>query len=138
MSNTLTKLSLVMGVLGLGFSSVAKADMKWVETLRGYCPTVCQEKAADKYNKENAAYKFAVPGGINPRATKARGSESVYYICATHYSGWRIGYNIDYQRDRCYTGFRGSEHYGEVYLCLCTDKEMPPLPTDDTGYIKRR
>ena len=70
--------------------------------------------------------------------TKARGSEGVYYVCATLFSGWRIGHNINYQRERCYTGFRGSEHYGEVYLCLCTDKEMPPLPTDDTGYIKRR
>jgi len=86
--------------------------------------------------KENAAYKFAVPGGINPFAVKARGSESVYYICATHYSGWRIGYNIDYQRDRCYTGFRKYEHYGEVYRSNCTDKEMPPV--DRAGYIKRR
>jgi len=50
---------------------------------------------------------------------------------------WRIGYNIDYQRDRCYTDFRSSEHYGEHYLCLCTDKEMPPVG-DSTGYIKRR
>jgi len=137
MSNTLTKLSLVMGVLSLGFSSQAKADMKWVETINGFCPTVCQEKAADKYNKENAAYKYAVPSGINPIATKARGSESVYYICATWASGWRIGYNIDYQRDRCYTGFRGGETWGEHYLSNCTDQEMPLLG-DDTGYIKRK
>ena len=136
MSNTFTKLSLFISVLSLGFSAQAFADMKWVETINGYCPTVCQEKAADKYNKENAAYQFAVPGGVNPLATKARGSESVYYICAVDYSGWRIGYNIDYQRDRCYTGFRGGETWGEVYLCLCTDKEMPPV--DRAGYIKRR
>ncbi|RKZ43210.1 MAG: hypothetical protein DRR00_30115 [Candidatus Parabeggiatoa sp. nov. 3] len=76
------------------------------------------------------------PGGINPRATKARGSESVYYVCAVLYSGWRIGYNIDYQRDRCYTGFRGGETWGEVYRSNCTDKEMPPV--DRAGYIKRR
>ena len=133
--NTLTNL-LIMSVLSLGLAEVAQADMKWFETFNGFCPTVCQEKAADKYNKENAAYKFAVPGGINPRATKARGSESVYYICAAHLSGWRIGYNIDYQRDRCYTGFRGGETWDEVYLCLCTDQEMPPV--DRAGYIKRK
>jgi hypothetical protein len=126
MSNTFTKLSLIISVLGLGLAEVAKADVKWVETLRGFCPTVCQQ----------TNYKFAVPGGINPRATKARGSESVYYVCATGYSGWRIGYNIDYQHDRCYTGFRGGETWGEHYLCLCTDQEMPPV--DSTGYIKRK
>ncbi len=113
--------------LSLGLSSAAQAEMKWFETLRHFCPTVCQ----------NTGYKFAVPGGINPKATEVRGSESVYYVCATFFSGWRIGYNIDYQRDRCYTGFRKYEHYGELYLCLCTDKEMPLLG-DDTGYIKRK
>jgi hypothetical protein len=32
--------------------------------------------------------QFAVPAGINPRATKARGTEQVYYVCATHFAGW--------------------------------------------------
>ena len=136
MPNTYVRLFPVMLLtLSLGLSSAAQADMKWVETFNGFCPTVCQEKAADKYNKENAAYKFAVPGGINPFAVKARGSESVYYVCATDigFAGWRIGYNIDYQRDRCYTGFRKYEHYGEVYRSNCTDKEMPPV--DRAGYM---
>jgi hypothetical protein len=123
--NTFTNI-LIMSVLSLGLAEIAQADMKWVETINQYCPTLCQ----------NTDYKFAVPGGINPLATKARGSESVYYICATWFSGWRIGYNIDYQRDRCYTGFRKYEHYGEVYRSDCTDKEMPPV--DRAGYIKRR
>jgi hypothetical protein len=129
MSKFSVKLSLVilLGSLNLGLAKVAQADVKWVESLRGFCPTVCQK----------TDYKFAMPGGINPKATKARKSESVYYVCAAHYSGWRIGYNINYQHDRCYTGFRGNENYGEVYLCLCTDKEMPPVG-DSTGYIKRR
>jgi hypothetical protein len=43
MSNTFTKLSLVMGVLGLGFSSVAKADVVWIESEGHYCPTLCQQ-----------------------------------------------------------------------------------------------
>jgi hypothetical protein len=134
--NTFTNL-LIMSVLSLGLAEVAQADMKWFETINGYCPDVCQKNAENKYNKQHAAYKFAVPGGINPRATKARGSESIYYICAVDYSGWRIGYNIDYQRDRCYTGFRGGETWGELYLCLCADKEMPPVDRS-AGYIKRR
>jgi hypothetical protein len=122
MSNTYVKSSIVLTVLSLGLAEVAQAEVKWVETLNGFCPTVCQQ----------TDYKFAVPGGINPRATKARGSESVYYICATDigFAGWRIGYNIDYQRDRCYTGFRGSEHYGEHYFCLCSNQEIPLITND--------
>jgi len=103
-------------------SEVARADMKWVETIRGYCPTLCQK----------TDYKFAVPGGINPKATKARGSESVYYVCATNiaFAGWRIGYNIDYQSQRCYTGFRGSEHHGVHYFCQCSNQEIPLITND--------
>ena len=132
MSKFSVKLSLVilLGSLNLGLAEVAKADMKWVETINQYCPTVCQQ----------TDYKFAVPGGINPRATKARGSESVYYVCATDFSGWRIGYNIDYQRDRCYAEWHrlgGGNSFGEHYLCLCTNQEIPPVG-DSTGYIKRR
>ncbi|MEK8019349.1 MAG: hypothetical protein VSS75_020955 [Candidatus Parabeggiatoa sp.] len=121
-SKSYAKLSLVvlLSTLSLGLSSVAKADMKWVETIKQYCPTLCQK----------TDYKFAVPGGINPRATQARGSESVYYVCATLYSGWRIGYNIDYQHDRCYTGFRSSEHYGEHYFCLCSNQQIPLITND--------
>ncbi len=127
--NTFTNL-LIMSVLSLGLAEVAQADMKWVETINQYCPTLCQK----------TDYKFAVPAGTNPRAEKARGTEQVYYVCATNiaFAGWRIGYNIDYNEQRCYTGFRGGETWGEHYLCLCTDKEMPPLPADGTGYIKRR
>ncbi|MEK8020917.1 MAG: hypothetical protein VSS75_028940 [Candidatus Parabeggiatoa sp.] len=56
-SKSYAKLSLVvlLGTLGLGFSSVAKADMKWFETISKFCPTVCQ----------GTDYKFAVPGGIH-------------------------------------------------------------------------
>ena len=120
MSNTFTKLSLIISVLSLGFSAQTFADMKWVETVRQYCPTTCQQ----------TDYKFAVPGGINPRAAEARGSESVYYVCATHFSGWRIGYNIDYYQRQCYTGFRSSEHYGEHYFCLCSNQEIPLITND--------
>jgi len=51
--NTFTNI-LIMSVLSLGLAEVAQADMKWVETLRGFCPTVCQKNAENKYNKENA------------------------------------------------------------------------------------
>ncbi len=74
-----------------------------------------------------ANFKFAVPAGINRKATKARKSESVYYVCATNFSGWRVGYNIDYRHDRCYVGFRKAEHFGESYYCLCNDKPVKPI-----------
>ncbi len=38
---------MIMSVLSLSLAEVAQADMKWVETFNGFCPTVCQEKAAD-------------------------------------------------------------------------------------------
>jgi hypothetical protein len=72
---------------------------------------------------------YAIPAGINPKATKARGSEQVYYVCATNigYAGWRVGYNIEYSPHRCYTGFRKSEQYSEYYYCLCSDEPMEPI-----------
>jgi hypothetical protein len=50
MSNTFTKLSLFISVLSLGFSSQAKADMKWVETINEFCPTVCQKNAENNFH----------------------------------------------------------------------------------------
>ena len=116
---SITKLSLVTFCSVLSLASSVQADMKWIETMRHACPTVCQ----------NTIFPFAVPAGINPKATKARGSESVYYVCAANigFAGWRVGHNIDYQHNRCYTGFRKSEHYGESYYCLCSNKEIPPI-----------
>jgi len=116
---SIVRLSLVIffGTLGLGISSVATADIVWIETIRQACPAVCQK----------TDYKFAVPAGTNPRATKARGTTQVYYVCATHFSGWRVGFNIEYAQRRCYTGFRTSENYGENYYCLCSDKPMEPI-----------
>ncbi len=88
----------------------------WIETIRQACPSVCQK----------TDYKFAVPAGIHPRATKARGTESVYYVCATHFAGWRVGYNINYIDDLCYSDYRQAI-YGESYYCLCSDKPVPPI-----------
>jgi len=110
----------LLGTISLSLSSVAKADVMWIKAERQACPTVCQQ----------TIFKFAVPAGINPRATKARGTEQVYYVCATDIglAGWRVGFNIEYYPPgRCYTGFRKSEHYGESYYCLCSDKPMKPI-----------
>ena len=106
-----------VGTLGLGASSTATADIQWVKTMRQHCPNVCQK----------SDYKFAVSAGTNKRAEKERKTEQVYYVCATNFSGWRVGFNIDYSKTRCYTGFRQSEIYGESYYCLCNDKPVKPI-----------
>ena len=108
----------------LGFSSVAQADIKWFETINGYCPEVCQK----------TDHKFAVPSGVHPQTGKT------FYICAVNYSlantGWRAGYNIKWgaAKSLCYAQWHkmnsGKNSYKEHYFCMCADKEMP-LITDD-------
>jgi hypothetical protein len=125
------KLSLVvlLGALTLGFSSVAQAELKWVETVRGFCPEVCQ----------NTNYQFAVPSGIHKKTGKT------YYICAVNYGmgdiGWRAGYNIAWDKQSCFAQWHklnsGKGSYQEHYLCLCSNQEIPPIK-DNTEYIKRR
>ena len=121
---------MLVGILGMGFLPIVDAKVVWVkarDTGKSYCPEVCQ--VTKKFHSKNPAFNvpYAVPAGINPRATKARGSEQVYYVCATNFAGWRVGFNIEYARFRCYTGFRKSEHYGEYYYCLCSDEPMEPI-----------
>jgi hypothetical protein len=139
MGNSYMKLSLVvlLGALTLGLSSVAQADNKWFETVRGYCPDVCQKNA--KYGREeNQKYTFAVPAGVHDKG-------KIHYICAVNYAGtgWRGGHNIDWGvvKGFCYAQWHkkdsGKNSYREHYLCLCTDQEMPPLE-DRTGFVKRR
>ena len=109
---------LILGTLGL--SSVAQADMKWVETARQYCPKVCQ----------NTDHKFAVPSGIHKKTGKP------YYICAVSYgrTGWRAGYNIEWDKQSCFAQWHkrdsGKNSYMEHYFCLCSDTKIP-LITDD-------
>jgi hypothetical protein len=120
MSNTFARLSLTAVVyLSLGFSSVAQADMKWFETMRGFCPTVCQ----------GTDYKFAVPSGIHSVTGKT------FYMCAVDYArtGWRGGYNIEWGSHKCFAQWvrtGGKNSYREHYFCLCADTEIP-LITDD-------
>jgi hypothetical protein len=134
MSNTFARLSFATfcGVLTLGLSSVAQADMKWFETINKFCPTVCQKNAESKYNKKNAAYKFAVPSGIHKQTGKT------FYMCAVDYArtGWRGGYNIGWKGmdHKCFAQWvrknSGKNSYSEHYFCLCADTEIP-LITDD-------
>lgn len=141
--NTFTNL-LIMSVLSLGFAEVAQADMKWFETINGYCPDVCQKNArtykkgnpfhkeGEYIDKENAAYKFAVPSGIHRKTGKT------HYICAVNYArtGWRAGHNIEWgvAKNFCYAQWHkmnsGKNSYQEHYFCLCADTEIPPI-TDD-------
>ncbi len=108
--------------LSLGLSSAAQADMKWFETIRHSCPTVCQK---------NAAYKFAVPSGIHSVTGKT------FYMCAVNYArtGWRGGYNIEWKgmSHKCFAQWHkssGHASYRKHYFCLCSDTEIP-LITDD-------
>ena len=72
MPNTYVRLfSVMLLTLSLGLSSAAQADMKWFETIRHSCPTVCQ----------NTGYKFAVPSGIH------RITGKTFYMCAVNYAG---------------------------------------------------
>ena len=104
----------------LGFSSVAQADIKWFETMRGYCPEVCQK----------TDHKFAVPSGVHPQTGKT------FYVCSVEYArtGWRVGYNIEWDKRSCFAQWHkmnsGKNSYAEHYFCMCADKEMP-LITDD-------
>jgi hypothetical protein len=116
-------LVVLLGTLSLGLSFAAKADMKWIEIPQRYspaCPTVCQ-------NSDD--YKFAVFAGIHKPTGKT------FYVCATNYArtGWRVGYNIEWRKDVCFAQWHkmsGPASYGRHYLCLCTDKEMPPVTNE--------
>ncbi|MEK8022031.1 MAG: hypothetical protein VSS75_034575 [Candidatus Parabeggiatoa sp.] len=48
-------------------------------------------------------------------------------------TGWRVGYNIEFRSDVCFAQWHktsGPASYGKHYLCLCTDKEMPPVTNE--------
>jgi len=124
MPNTYVRLFPIMLALSLGLSSVAQADMKWIE-ITSYtvaCPDVCQNTINYK-----TPFPFAVPAGIHKPTGKT------FYVCATNYArtGWRVGYNIEWRKDVCFAQWvrmnSGKGSYGEHYRCLCTDKEMPPM-----------
>ena len=120
---SITKLSFgtFCGVVSLGVLCSDQADMKWIETINGFCPTVCQK----------TDYKFAVPSGIHSVTGKT------FYLCAVNYAGTggRGGYNIEWgvAKGFCYAQWHrlGSKaSYAEHYFCLCSDTEIPPI-TDD-------
>jgi hypothetical protein len=117
-----------VGALGLGLSSVANADVKWIKNdMRTYdCPSVCQKTT--HYLK--TPFPFAVPGGIHthPNVNKP------FYVCATYFHGWHVGSNIEPMDNRCYVAFlRGGGSYGASYFCLCSDKAIEPLPKSRSG-----
>jgi len=125
MKNTDRKLSAVvlLGTMTLGFSSITQAvELKWFETLRGFCPTVC----------ERTNYKFAMPSGIHKQTGKP------YYICAVSYgrTGWRAGYNIEWgvKKGFCHAQWHrrdsGKNSYAEHYFCLCANQAIPPITND--------
>ena len=128
MLNSYAKLSFLVlfGSLTLGFSSAAKADLKWIETINGirFCPDVCQH-----YTKN---YKIAVPSGIHPKTGKT------FYICAVNYgladTGWRTGYNIAWRKNVCFAQWHkidsGKNSYDEHFFCLCSNQQFPLITND--------
>ena len=119
MSNVRLYLVVLLGTLGL--SSVAQADMKWIETMGHPCPTLCQK----------TAYKFAVPSGTHSVTGKT------FYMCAANYAGtgWRGGFNIGWKGmdHKCFAQWHrssGPASYSEHYFCLCSDTKIPQI-TDD-------
>jgi hypothetical protein len=127
-STTLSIVALV-GALGLGLTSVATADVKWIKnnlTRASDCPSVCQ--GTTHYLK--TPFPFAVPGGIHTHPNV----NEPFYVCATYFRGWHVGSNIKPMTDRCYVAFlRGDASYGESYFCLCSDKTIEPLPQSRSG-----
>ena len=122
-SSTTLPIVTFVGALGLGLSSIANADVKWIKnnhTQTSDCPSVCQTTTRYK-----TPFPFAVPGGIH---THPKVNEP-FYVCATYFRGWHVGSNVKPLTNRCYVGFlRGGSSYGESYFCLCSDKEIEPLP----------
>ena len=117
-------LAIFLSPLGVGLSSVANADVTWIDNLKGGrlvangCPAVCK----------NSDFKFAVPAGIHTKATKARGTPQVFYVCAANLRGWKVGFNIEFGERRCYVAYHdGGSSFGEHFYCLCSDKPIEPL-----------
>jgi len=83
----------------------------------------------NKPNKIHKPFKLLheyLKAGINPLAWRVEPSRCIMFALLI-FRRWRVGYNIEYTKGRCYVGFRSSEHYGESYYCLCSDKEIPPI-----------
>ncbi|MEK8019185.1 MAG: hypothetical protein VSS75_020130 [Candidatus Parabeggiatoa sp.] len=113
-SKSSSKLSLVvlLGTLGLGLSSVAKADL-YVNWIVAYdkqdCPSTCGQ---------TRSLKFSMPTGIDHNNGKPS-----FFICVTRKERggeWRTGFNT-WEQNTCTTAFGDEVYHGDRYYCLCTN-----------------
>ncbi len=119
-SKSSSKLSLVvlLGTLGLGLSSVAKADLyvNWVSAHKKLdCPSTCGQ----------TGLKFPIPTGIDRNLPKAKPS---FFICITQKKGkaWHPGFNT-WEQNTCTTAFGDEVYHGDRYYCLCTNNTRPKI-----------
>jgi len=120
-SKSYAKLSLVvlLGTLGLGFSSVAKSDL-YVNWIVAYdkqdCPSTCEQ---------TRILKFPIPTGVDRNLPKAKPS---FFICITQKEGkaWHPGFNT-WEQNTCTTAFGDEVYHGEEYFCLCTNNYRPKI-----------
>ena len=111
----LMKLSLLVGALTLGFSSIAQAEpvfTSWMMAKKLDCPMTC--KARDMY---------VMMGGTDHKQGKPLS------ICATkkYKKGmWLVGYNL-WKENTCIVGIGDKAYHGEKYFCLCTTHMLQPL-----------
>jgi len=107
----------ILGLLSLGFSSVAEAHKSYVQWYfadkKLDCPSTCGE----------TGLKFAMPTGVDRRTGKLS-----FYMCLTSKErGWRPGFNRNGEKS-CVSAFDGKEYHGVQYYCLCTNnRRMLPI-----------
>jgi len=130
MSTSVTKLLAVMllGILGMGFFlPIVEAKVLWVNAYgdmrKHYCPDVCQTT-----KRSGPDVPYAVPAGIHEEATKVRNEEQMFYVCAAEHGGWHIGYNVKFNRNKCYITTHKKRGYAlGYYSCLCSDTPVEPI-----------
>ena len=122
MGNSYIKLSLLVGALALGISSVAKADSLKVQWLQvSYkkanldCPSACGKNPVTTYSMFGSIDKNNKP----------------LSICLTKKEKeWLVGYNR-WQEKTCIVGVDDQKpqgiHQGTNFYCLCTNNISPKV-----------
>jgi hypothetical protein len=81
-----------LGTLSLGFSPVAKADMKWIKTINDFCPTVCQKNAENKYERKRNLLRCQ-PGLSQGPQRREKPSKCIMFVRPIF--PYEVGYNIE-------------------------------------------
>jgi len=112
MSKSYVKLSMLVGMLTLGLSNVAQADLylNWLFARDKLdCPSSCGK---------TTGLKFAMPTGVDRKAGKPS-----FFICITQKKRggeWHPGFNT-WGKNTCTAAFGDEVYHGDKYFCLCTN-----------------